>query len=172
MAKITLSDGDITKYSGDALIVPCDSELTFYKGSQRLTKLLEVAGEDLLKELSAIGYCEIGNAVITKGHNLKVKHLIFLPYKEHSSPENIIDNVLFHQALRSSFTLAQIYGVKSLAISLIHYKEQKDRLKRLVRSVFMENKNEPMTYEQIMDIVVGVQKEQANSAIKYITIYK
>lgn len=172
MAKITLVDGDVTKYNGDAILIPCDTELTFSKGYRRLTALFKTAGESLQNELSAIGYCEIGNAVITKGYELKVKYLIFLPYTDHNDPEDKIDYVLFHQALRSSFTLAQLYGIESMAISLIHQEQQKGFFKSIVKTIFQEGNTKLMTYEEIVDIIMGIQKEPANQTIKNIVIYK
>lgn len=172
MANITLTDGDISKYNGDALIMPCDTELTFSKGYHRLTNLFETAGEDLQKELSAIGYCEIGNAIITKSYNLNVKHIIFMPYTDHTNLENKIDYLLFHQALRSCFALAQLYGIESLAISLMRHKTQKETFRSLVEVIFQENKNESMSYEEIIDIIMGIQKEQVNQNLKSIVIYK
>lgn len=172
MANITLTDGDISKYNGDALIIPCDVDLTFSKGYHRLTSIFKTAGENLLKELSAVGFCEIGNAVITKGYNLKVKNIIFFPYTDHTNPENKIDYVLFHQALRSCFTLSQLYGIETLAISLMHQKQLKGTFKSLVQVIFQENKNDSMSYEEIVDIIIGIQKEPTNQSIKNITIYK
>jgi len=75
--KISLQNGDIASFEDNAIIVPSDVELTNKRVNSVVQKVLNARNEDLLKELSLIGYCDIGNAVITQGYNLKAKHLIF-----------------------------------------------------------------------------------------------
>src|SRR3989338_10577921 len=113
MPKISLQNGEITGFQGDAIICPSDVDLTNKKSNKWIYSILSKAGSDLTKELSAIGYCETGNAVITKAYNLKVKHLIFLPISAQDDKvkhliflpisaqddkEHKLNFILFHQA--------------------------------------------------------------------------
>ncbi len=123
--KVTLLKGSVTSYKGDAIIAPCDVELTNRKANKTTHWILENGNKDLIKELMSIGYCEVGNAVITKGHNLSTKHLIFMPYQDLSSDDYRANFVLLHQAFRSVFNLASLYEVKTLGMPMPRFKVSK-----------------------------------------------
>src|SRR3990167_2649466 len=99
---ISIKTDNIASFIGDVMIIPCDTELTYSKAiapnpnyplfkhesNKVLVKvILEKSGKDLIKELSAIGYCEIGNAVSVQGYDLKVTRVIFMPITDHNNPE-------------------------------------------------------------------------------------
>lgn len=56
---IKICTENITDFAGDVIIIPCDSELTNRKIGI-VPKILEKGGADLIRELAAIGYCEVG----------------------------------------------------------------------------------------------------------------
>lgn len=65
---------DITKIRCDVIINPTNQNLT---GEGSLdNKIHKLAGEELDKECKKISNCEIGQAILTKGYNLKSKYII------------------------------------------------------------------------------------------------
>jgi len=209
MPKITLRDGEIANFQGDAIICPSDVNLTDKRSNEWICSILSKAGPDLIKELSAIGYCEIGNAVITKAYDLKVrtlrrtpeplyqksetpaspagrpypsrrnvgagtgvKHLIFLPISDRDNEEHRLNFILLHQALRSAFNLAILYGLKTLAIPLLSLERRKgDFFNDLAKSLFGNENKKGLAGEEIMNIITAVSGEYKNTSLETITIY-
>lgn len=193
MPKITIAKGNITNFSGDAIVVPCDSDLTYKKGNaviqyfsdvernnddyrqvidSTLSKIKE-SESNLLKELSAIGYCELGNAVITKAYLFGAKNFIFMPFFDHNDQENKMNFVLLHQALRSAFNLATIYGIKTLAIPLPSPKFPKEEaFIKFVKSLFEVKPKKRLQSEEMMNIIMAVSEEYKNTSLENITIYR
>lgn len=167
---IQISTDDITDFKGEGMIVPCDSELTFKKVAL-VEKIIEKGRTDLLTELTAIGYCITGNAVITKGHELKVKHIIFMPISDLQDPNFRLDFTLLHQSLKAAFTLASLYKLKSLAIGGIHIPSYTKSLSESLLSSLSEERK-VLTTSQIEDIIISVSKNFKNSSIKELTLYK
>ena len=193
MAKIVLESGSILSFKGDALICFCDSDLTFKKNnpilqffsaktransSQKMVvnQSYEQNKEEedlLLKELSAIGSCDIGNAVITKAYGLEVKHFIFVPYIDHDNSDNRINYVLFHHALRSAFTLANLYDIKRLAIPTLRAKvAKKEFMDKIIAGVFETKKQDLLNEKELTDITVAIAKEFENQSMQEIVIYR
>jgi len=175
-AKITpktyLVKGNILEFDGDAIICPCFTDLTYYKESKLMKTLMELAGKDLERELSSIGFCEVGNAVITKGYDLKVKNIIFLPYKDKENPNEAIDFIFLHKAFRNTFTLATLYGLKRLAIAPIPigYKKREFFHKTLI-NLGLERKEVYLQPHEITDIAMGILDEYKGE-IEELVIYK
>jgi len=66
---------DITKMSVDVIVNAANSSLTM--GSGVCGAIFKGAGiTKLQEECNSIGYCEVGNVVITKGYDLKAKFII------------------------------------------------------------------------------------------------
>ena len=66
---------DITRLETDAIVNAANSKLL--AGGGVCGAIFSAAGsEELQKECDKIGYCGIGEAVITKGYKLKAKHVI------------------------------------------------------------------------------------------------
>lgn len=193
MLKIALKNGSITTFIGDAVVVPCDTELTHKKGNAVIQYFSDVAknNEDyrqvidstldkiresegnLLKELSSIGYCEMGNAVITKAYLIGVKHFIFMPFFDHDDTENKMNFILFHKALRSAFNLASLYEIKSLAIPLPPVKFPKEEaFIKFVKSLFEIKPKKGLQNEEMMNIVMAVSGEYKNTSLGDVMIYK
>jgi hypothetical protein len=176
--KISLGNGNITSFEGDAIVIPSDVELTNKKTNKIVEAVLETGNDDLTREISSIGFCEMGNAVITQGYNLKAKHLIFLPYCDSSNEENRIDFVLLHKALRSVFTLASLYNVKTLAIPIFRFKVVKlnfiEKILniKIFRSLFGQEENNGLKESEVEDIIVSISSEFKDTSIKEVCIYK
>lgn len=171
MPQITLQSGLITDFGGDAIICPSDIDLAFRKANKWTQEIYENSGfKELSKELAAIGSCEIGNAVITKGYNLRTKHIIFFPYLDHESSENEFDFIVLHKSLRSVFTLARIYNLQTIAIPLFDLRTKK---RDLFEKIFLEFFSKPvkkLKSEEVMDIIIGVSNEFMT--LKEVVIYR
>lgn len=170
---IKIATGDITDFNGDVVIVPCDSELT----SKRIgivPKILEKGGNDLVRELSAIGYGEIGNSIITKGYELKAKNVIFMPIYDHNNEDSRVNFVGLHQSLRSAFTLADLYKAKSVAIAGIHISSKRRNFFVSLWDKYFGDNGEAkiLGSDEIEDIIISTSKNFENSSIKELVIYK
>jgi len=193
MIKIILESGNILSFKCDALICFCDSDLTLKKSNRILQAFFEKTKlnssqknvinksysqskeqeDNLLKELSAIGFCEIGNAVITKAYDIDVKHFIFVPYIDNDNPNDKLNFVLFHRAIRSAFTLANLYGVKSLAVPILRTKiAKKEFMDKVMSEVFDIKKQEALSEKELTDIIIAISKEFENQSLEEIFIYR
>ncbi len=170
--QIQISTEDITNFEGDVIVLPCDCELT-YKKVGSIQQVLDKGGQNLVKELTAIAYCQIGSAVIVKGYELPVRNVIFMPIYDHTedSGTNYLD---LHQSLRNAFILAELYGAKSIAFASIRLpRKKKDFFKSLLNKVISdENESEPLDTSGTEDIIISISKDFKKSTIKKISIYK
>ncbi|MCX6784287.1 MAG: macro domain-containing protein [candidate division WWE3 bacterium] len=170
--RITLCTGDITEFEGGALICPSDTELT--NSSTSITKLVLKKGRpDLAKEVSALGYIELGCAAIFKGYKLKVSHVIFVPVKDGGHGDVAIDYLLLHKALRSALTLADLYGVERLAIPMmVPRATTKPSIIRSLLSIDDKPASTTLTDDACLDIIAAVSRDFEDSTIKEISIYR
>lgn len=185
------TSGNITDFKGDVIILPCDTELTytksfapdpkyplFHESKKSLIKsVFEKASKELVRELTTIGFCEIGNVVITKGYDLKVGNVIFMPLTDHRNEETKISNIDLHQSLRNAFTMAEIYKARSIAIGAIKIPQGKKGFTNLIEKTFKqfwEDKSQPkmISNDEIEDIVVSVLRDFEKSTISSLCIYK
>ena len=178
MPEIIIKRGDVVSSGSDAIIIPSDVELTNKKANKIIEAVLETGNEDLIKEISSIGYCEMGNAVITQGYNLKSKHLIFLPYCDSNNEKEQIDFILLHKALRSAFNLASLYKISTIAIPIFRFKVAKLNFiekilnLKLFRSLLELGENDGLKEGEVEDIIISVSSEFNDSSIKEVCIYK
>ncbi|MFH1565828.1 MAG: macro domain-containing protein [bacterium] len=171
MLKFALLTGNIVDYTGDAIICPCDVELSDDKFNSIVKDVLDQAGTDLLTELSAIGFCGIGHAVIVGGYKLNVKSIIFYPYKDSNNPNEHIDSILMHQAIKAVFSLVRLYHIKKLAISLpLIRRKKKNIFERLLDTFSNPKEDSFLNTEQIMCIVTAIAKE--NEELKEVSIFR
>ena len=164
---------DVIDFKGDVIIIPCDSELTYHKVGI-VAKILDKGGEDLLKELTSIGYCEVGYAVIVQGYELPAKNIIFMPVSDHNHQETRINYIDLHQSLKAAFTLADLYKAKTVAIAGIHIPNTKRSVAQSLWKKFTEGKKEAgsPSSDEIEDIIISTSKNFKDSSIKELIIYK
>lgn len=193
MAKVTIESGNILSFQGDAFVCFCDSELTYKKNNpilqafdqntkannsyQKVVSQLynknKECEDSLNKELSSIGYCEIGNAVITKALGLRVKNILFVPYVDQNNPQTTLTHVLFHKALRAAFTLAVVYNAKTLAIPILRKKiPKREFFDKLFSGVFEVKPRKSLTEEETLNITIAIAKEFDNQSLQEVVIYR
>lgn len=170
---ILIKTDDISNFTGDVIIVPCDSDLT-YKRTGILPRILEKSGSDLMRELTVIGYCEVGYAVIVQGYELKAKHLIFMPVTDHNNEDSRVNFVGLHQSIRAAFTLAELYKAQSIAIAGIHISgKRKNFFVSIWDKYFGDNgETKALSDSEVEDIIISTSKNLEHSSIKEIIIYK
>ena len=110
--------GDITKITADAIVNAANNTLLGGEGVD--DAIHAAAGPDLYAECLKIGYCETGQAVITKGYRLPVKNIIHTVgpmWFETATPEN--KDALLASAYRSSLALAEENSLPHIAFPSI-----------------------------------------------------
>lgn len=110
--RISLILGDITTLKVDAIVNAANTSLLGGGGVDGA--IHRVAGPQLLDECKTVGGCPTGEARITKGYNLKARHVI------HTVGPVWTDGTmgepdLLHNAYSNSLTLAKEHKLKSVA---------------------------------------------------------
>ncbi len=92
---IHIVKGDITAFKGDAIVNPINKQL--HPGGGLSEIIFKKAGFGrLTRACEKIGYCEVGNSVVTDGFDLSVKkiiHAVGPQYEYDRNPERLLSSV-------------------------------------------------------------------------------
>ncbi|MBU1033460.1 macro domain-containing protein [Patescibacteria group bacterium] len=114
--KVFLLKGDITTLKVDCIVNSANKSLL--AGSGVSGAIHRKAGKELEKECKSMGFCDVGEAVITKGYGLPVKHLIHTVGPVFGK-ESGKEAALLSKCYRSSLKLAEKHHLSSIAFPSI-----------------------------------------------------
>ena len=109
---------DITDLEVDAIVNAANTSLL--RGDGVCGAIFKKAGFDLDKECQEIGHCNTGEAIITKGYNLKAKYIIHAVapiWNDYRNKENREE--LFKSCYYNIFKIAIENNIKTIAIPCI-----------------------------------------------------
>ena len=109
--KLELASGDITELEVDAIVVPASTELWMDHGVAAAIK--RAGGEAIEKEAVLQGPVQVGEAVVTTGHDLKARWVIHTALTE-ASPT--ADAGAVTAATRAALAAAERAHARSVAI--------------------------------------------------------
>lgn len=113
--KIEIVNEDITEMNVDAIVNAANNELL--RGGGLCGAIFNKAGFQLDEECNKIGFCNTGDAVITKGYNLKTKYVIHAVapvwYRIKDKEEKI---KLLKNCYKNIFKVAIENNIKTIAI--------------------------------------------------------
>ncbi len=113
--EIILEIGDLTEFSGDAIVNPANTRLVM--GGGVAGAIRRKGGEEIEREAVSKGPCPIGKAVVTGAGKLKTRYVIHAPTVEEpaspSSPEKI------YKATSAALEEARRHNIRSIAFPLM-----------------------------------------------------
>ena len=107
-----LIKGDITELDLDCIVNAANEKLI--PGSGVCGAIHKAAGKELALECKRIGHCGVGEARITKGYNLKAKHVIHTVGPIWHGGKHGENQYLFN-CYKKSLLLSTHHGIKTIA---------------------------------------------------------
>ncbi|NPA23299.1 MAG: macro domain-containing protein [Crenarchaeota archaeon] len=113
--EIVLEVGDLTEFSGDAIVNPANTRLVM--GGGVAGAIRRRGGEEIEREAVSKGPCPIGKAVVTGAGKLKCRYVIHAPTVEEPASPSSPDKV--YRATLAALEEAKRHGITSLAFPLM-----------------------------------------------------
>ncbi len=153
--RLQIVEGDITTLDVDAIVNAAKSSLLGGGGVDGA--IHRAAGKRLLEECKTLGGCPTGEAKITKGYNLKARHVIHTVGPVWQGG-NANEDELLARCYRNSLTLAADNGLKSIAfpsISTGAYGFPMDQAARIAIREIRAFLNENAAIENVLLVCFG-----------------
>ncbi len=113
--KIIVEIGDLTEFSGDAIVNPANTRLLMGGGVAGVIK--RKGGEEIEREALTKAPCPIGKAIITSAGKLKCRYVIHAPTVE--EPASPSDKEKVYLATRAALEEAKKHNIKNIAFPLM-----------------------------------------------------
>ena len=139
MPEIELVKGDITELDVDAIVNAANSRLKH--GGGVALAIVRKGGKIIQDESDKIGYCEVGNAVITTAGRLKARYVIHAVGPRYGEGN---EDIKLRNATLNSLRLADEYNLSSIAFPAIStgiFGFPKDRCARIMLDAAMSYKS-------------------------------
>jgi len=152
--RMALHQGDITKLTVDAIVNAANASLLGGGGVDGA--IHRAAGPNLLKECRALGGCPTGEARITSGYNIPVKHVIHTVGPIYSGARD--DDPALAACYRNSMRIAVENDCKTIAFPAIStgaYQFPFDRAARIAIAVTMMELERATSIERVTFVLVS-----------------
>jgi O-acetyl-ADP-ribose deacetylase len=162
--RMALHQGDITQLNVDAIVNAANASLLGGGGVDGA--IHRAAGPNLLKECRALGGCPTGEARITSGYNLPVKHVIHTVGPIYSGARD--DDPALAACYRNSIRLAVENDCKTIAFPAIStgvYQFPFDRAARIAIAVTMMELERAPSIERVTFVLFSDDDFQRFSKI-------
>ncbi len=158
---ISITKGDIAKFSVDAIVNAANSSLLGGGGVDGA--IHRAAGPGLLAECRTLGGCETGNAKITKGYNLRASYVIHTVGPIYSQERKDECQRQLQSCYKNSLELALQNGCKTVSFPLIsagvYGYPKKEALKVAVETIEEFGKDLQVTIVLFSDDLIDIAKE-------------
>ena len=165
---ISITKGDITKFSVDVIVNAANSSLLGGGGVDGA--IHRAAGPELLAECRTLGGCETGNAKITKGYNLPASYVIHTVGPIFSQARKDECQKQLQSCYKKSLELAVQNGCKTVAFPLIsagvYGYPKKEALKVAVETIEEFGKDLQVTIVLFSDDLIDIAKEMFGELVK------
>jgi len=116
--KIIYWEGDLTKLDVDAIVNSTNESLNEKNGLSE--KILQLGGDELLKECTALEGCRTGEAKITGAYSLPCRYVIHTVGPRFNLKYKTAAESALHNCYRSTLELVKEYELNSVAFTVIN----------------------------------------------------